>query len=92
MFLYAARMCWRLPTRGEIRFIAMLSANNAFTFLFSKGSYYWSANGAIKVLDSDLEDAPSQPYALARCVYDTWYWGDDQLENRAQFTWGDQPR
>lgn len=83
---------WRLPTRGEIRFIAMLSANNAFTFLFSKGSYYWSANGAIKVLDSDLEDAPSQPYALARCVYDTWYWGDDQLENRAQFTWGDQPR
>lgn len=83
---------WRLPTRGEIRFIAMLSANKAFTFLFSTGSFYWSANGAIKVKDNDVEDAPNQPYALARCVYDTWYWGDEQLEDREQFTWGDARR
>lgn len=87
---------WRLPTRGEIRFIAMLSANNAFAELFSKGSYYWSANGAIHVVAGDVEDAPTQPYALARCVYDSWYWGeDDRLGEgapRTVFTWGDRQR
>lgn len=91
---------WRLPTRAEIRFIAMLSANNAFTFLFSNGSYYWSANGAIHVVAGDVEDAPTKDYALPRCVYDAWYWGeDDRLElvegdnnPRSVFTWGDQAR
>ncbi len=83
---------WRLPTRGEIRFIAMLSANEAFTFLFSNGSYYWSANGAIQVKDKTVLDAPKQTYALTRCVYDTWYWGDSRLEDKTIFTWGDQPR
>ena len=83
---------WRLPTRGEIRFIAMLSANSAFTFLFSKGSYYWSANGAIHVVEGDVQDAPSKTTALARCVYDTWYWGEEQMDDRDTFTWGDQLR
>ncbi|MBR4826545.1 MAG: hypothetical protein IKZ91_01510 [Bacteroidales bacterium] len=83
---------WRLPTRGEIRFIAMLSANSAFTFLFTTGSYYWSANGAIYVVSGDVQDAPSKTTALARCVYDTWYWGDEQMEDRDIFTWGDKER
>ena len=83
---------WRLPTRGEIRFIAMLSKNEAFAKLFSVGSYYWSANGALKVEKADVSDAPDQPAALTRCVYDTWYWGDEQLPDNTVFTWGDQPR
>ena len=82
---------WRLPTRGEIRFVAMLSANKAFTFLFSRGANYWSANGAIHVDDYDVSDIKVND-ALARCVYDTWYWGDDQLEDRTTFTWGDKQR
>ena len=85
---------WRLPTRGEIKFIAMLSANKAFTFLFSEGGYYWSANGAVKVVAGGVEDV-NEEFALGRCVYDIWYWGEqDQLtgENRKVFTWGDRER
>lgn len=82
---------WRLPTRAEIRFIAKLSANKTFTFLFSKNTIYWSANGAIKVTDNDVEDSSSSS-ALLRCVYDTWYWGEAQIDNREQFVWGDRLR
>ena len=85
---------WRLPTRGEIKFIAMLSANKAFTFLFSEGGYYWSANGVVKVVAGGVEDAEEE-FALGRCVYDIWYWGDeDKLtgDNRMVFTWGDRER
>ena len=84
---------WRLPTRGEIRFIAMLSANHAFTFLFSPGSNYWSANGPVKVVSnnqgSTVEDV-DVTIALSRCVYDSWYWGDEQQDDRATFVWGDR--
>lgn len=86
---------WRLPTRGEIRFIAMLSANDAFTFLFSKNNKYWSANGAVLVTSNDVQDLKNEPYALGRCVYDIWYWGeDDQLPvaQRTEFIWGDRER
>ena len=80
---------WRIPTRGEIRFIAMLSANRAFTFLFSFGGTYWSANGCIKVEGNTVVDQ-SVSTALVRCVYDSWYWGDEQHNPRDQFVWGDQ--
>ena len=30
--------------------------------------------------------------ALLRCVYDSWYWGDEQVSNLEQFTWGDAER
>ena len=82
---------WRLPTMGEIQFIATLSSNNIFEFLFGSGATYWSANGAVKVTQGDVSGV-SNTAALSRCVYDSWYWGDDQLENREQFVWGDQPR
>ena len=82
---------WRLPTRGEIEFIAKLSANNAITYLFSSGSTYWSANGAIKV-GTGTVSASNNTTALMRCVYDTWYWGDGQHDPRDQFVWGDMPR
>lgn len=88
---------WRLPTRGEIRFIAMLSVNNAFTFLFSKNSKYWSANGAVQVTNNDVKDLDGETFALCRCVYDIWYWGDDDRlpaegGERKIFTWGDRAR
>lgn len=98
---------WRLPTKGEIKFIAMLSANKAFTFLFSLNGEYWSANGAIRVSSGKVEDSASTK-ALPRCVYDSWYWDDidtkrqkeqknrtfDEflLEQRKSFVWGDEPR
>ena len=82
---------WRLPTQGEINFVAMLSANGAFERLFTNGSSYWSANGGVKVTTGSVTPV-SPSAALTRCVYDSWYWGDEQQENREQFVWGDQPR
>ena len=82
---------WRLPTQGEIHFIAMLSANGAFEPLFSNNSTYWSANGAVKVSSGSVS-IMHPTAALSRCVYDTWYWGNEQLDNREQFVWGDAPR
>ncbi|MBO4447597.1 MAG: hypothetical protein J5764_05685 [Bacteroidales bacterium] len=78
---------WRLPTKGEIKFISMLSANKIFTYLFSN-AVYWSANGAIAVSEGNVTDSNSGN-ALTRCVYDSWYWGDDQHEPRTEFVWGD---
>ena len=80
---------WRLPTSGEIRFMAMLSSNKAFTFLFTTGSTYWSANGAITVGSGGTVTESSSSTALARCVYDTWYWGDEQQDDRNKPVWGD---
>ena len=93
---------WRLPTQGEIHFIATLSANNAFSQLFSSGSTYWSANGGVKVNKGNVENVTPNT-ALLRCVYDSWYWGeDDRLPlgtdpdtgkpYRAHFYWGDRQR
>ena len=82
---------WRLPTQGEIEFIAMLSAKNTFERLFSVGSTYWSANGGVKV-NSNSVSRQNPSKALTRCVYDTWYWGKTQYEPRTQFYWGDKER
>ncbi len=86
---------WRLPTKGEIRFIAQLSANGAFERLFSANGKYWSANGAIQVSGSSVIDV-SDTKAMSRCVYDVWYWGDEQTnhptDGRAHFYWGDDER
>jgi hypothetical protein len=71
---------WRLPTMGEVKFIAMLSSNGVFAELFSNGGTYWSANGAIKVNNGGSVETSTAQEALLRCVYDTWYWGEDQSE------------
>lgn len=86
---------WRLPTKGEIKFMAQLSANGAFARLFSASGKYWSANGGIQVSGSSVTDVTTDK-AMTRCVYDTWYWGDEQtnhpVDGRAHFYWGDQER
>ena len=83
---------WRLPTKGEIRFAAMLSSNNVFAVLFNVNGTYWSSTGAIKVESAGNVKDVSVTEAMLRCVYDTWYWGDEQQENRNEFVWGDRPR
>jgi len=81
---------WRLPTEGEVRFIAMLSAKNTFERLFNINGIYWSANGAVQVTTSSINLKPDATTALLRCVYDSWYWGDDQHDPRDEFVWGDK--
>ena len=81
---------WRLPTKAEIRFASMLSSNGVFEWQFSGN--YWSAHGAITVdkTSGSVKDA-SLTKALIRCVYDSWYWGDNQVDIE-QFTWADSRR
>lgn len=85
---------WRLPTKAEISFSAQLSANGVFTTQFS--DYYWSSNGVVNVKNGTVEPAPSATEAFVRCVYDSWYWGDDRVldENGMPsiFIWGDAQR
>lgn len=84
---------WRLPTKAEIRFASQLSANGHFEWQFS--SNYWSANGAINV-NKDTGEVVDEPnpkdgLALIRCVYDSWYWGDERVD-LTTFTWTDEQR
>lgn len=80
---------WRIPTMSEIRFIAQLSAKGVFEFMF-RGDY-WSANGVVNVNTSNgTVTSSTNSTALLRCVYDSWYWGDEQWNPRSQFVWGDR--
>ena len=78
-----------MPTKGEVKFIAQLSSMGVFEFLFNKGDDYWSANGAVRIGDGTVTDSNSNA-ALLRCVYDSWYWGDEQWNPRSEFVWGDR--
>ena len=87
---------WRIPTEAEIRFISNLSAHGVFEWQF--GGTYWSANGAVYVDKNTkkITPKPNVTVALLRCVYDTWYWGDDRVLDGnglpSIFTWGDRAR
>lgn len=81
---------WRLPTMSEIRFAAQLSSNGIFEWQFNGN--YWSANGAVNVnKDSGVVTESNVTTAFIRCVYDSWYWGDDRVDIET-FTWGDRKR
>jgi len=82
---------WRIPTMSEIKFIAQLSSNGVFEFMFEGN--YWSANGVVKVAKQggSVTPQPTANDALLRCVYDSWYWGDEQWNPRTEFVWGDRP-
>lgn len=84
---------WRLPTEAEVDFIGTLTKYSGFVELFGAKGFYWSANGA-KQPSGALET--NRDYALARCVYDAWYWDpfDDRLpeDERDNYYFGDLPR
>ena len=90
---------WRLPSRAEVKFIAQLSGNKVFEFLFNFGDVYWSANGAITVNKNGTVTNSDKSEALLRCVYDSWYWdkvdgrdGDPRMDDPSKFVWGDKER
>lgn len=84
---------WRLPTMAEISFSSQLSANNVFAWQFSDD--YWSANGVVYVnkATGSVTPKPGTSKAYVRCVYDSWYWGDDRVLDTeglpSIFAWGD---
>ena len=80
---------WRIPTMSEIKFIAQLSAKGVFEPMFK--SKYWSANGVVNVdVSNGSVTSVVADDALLRCVYDSWYWGDEQWNPRTEFVWGDR--
>ena len=81
---------WRIPTMSEIKFIAQLSAKGVFESMFS--GEYWSANSVVKVNreNGTVTILENDHMAYLRCVYDSWYWGDEQWNPRTQFVWGDR--
>ena len=86
---------WRMPTYAEAKFIYILSWEEKIPLLFTNNSSYWSAHGYFMPNNGrvTLNTTQSQngTYSI-RCVYDEWYWGSNQIENKSQFTWGDYPR
>lgn len=80
---------WRIPTEGEIEYIAGLSNRKKIPELFngnyfaSSGRYYAAASGSG---GSFIATTNSRS---VRCVYDVWYWGNDKIPNPNVFTWGD---
>ena len=73
---------WRVPTEAEIEYAISLSLQGLIPVLFN--STYWASSGrAYSYTDKSFDDATQ---AVVRCVYDSWYWGDEKLANTA--TWG----
>ena len=63
---------WRIPTQGEIEFLIQLSDAGFIPSLFN-ARYYNSAGGY-------YESSGSTETAIyVRCVYDTWYWGEEPV-------------
>lgn len=91
---------WRIPTVGEIEFIMKLSIAEKIPALFNSDGYYMSAQGRVytRLNSNNKLEIPESTSgsAFVRCVYDEWYWGDDNIKPGADgkyaFTWGDRPR
>ena len=83
---------WRVPTLGEMKFIATLSYDSVIPQLFTSGSRYWTSAGAVTYND-DIS-LNNNTAAYVRCVYDEWYWENSSQPtvNKKVFTWGDEQR
>jgi hypothetical protein len=84
---------WRIPTQAEISYIVQLSGWDIIPSLFSDNMNYWSAQSTIQVNGQNVTST-SGANGLVRCVYDTWYWGTEQMpvNQRATFVYGDKQR
>ena len=87
---------WRLPTEAEIKFMVKLERQGFVPHLFD--GYYWSSSGKVYDYVNDVfinhrtttsPTNPSQRTTPVRCVYDTWYWGKEEVSAlNGGNTWG----
>jgi hypothetical protein len=71
---------WRLPTLAEIAFFVNLQNLGIVERMFStnNGNGYWtSSKGRIKTSSDMTYNQNYSGTAWVRCVYDTWYWGNE---------------
>ena len=90
---------WRVPTKAEIMFLIQLSEKNKIPTLFTPDANlaaggYWCSSGVVYPLNSGTVEYHEYSEAITyratnwvRCVYDTWYWGQDPIE-AYKTTWG----
>lgn len=91
---------WRLPTKAEIFFLINLSEKDKIPELFTPGAIstggYWCSSGVVYPIGNgvveyyDFDEAASRSGRTTnfpRCIYDTWYWGQDPDEDHLT-TWG----
>ena len=86
---------WRIPTKAEIEYMAMLAGDGKIPVLLSTKTrkgwdytyyYYWGADG--NNYSPDGTNPGTNSTAGIRCVYDAWYWKDTCT--KTTFTWGDK--
>lgn len=75
---------WRLPTEAEIEYCMDLQEKQAIPALFTKSTIgYWASSGR-KITSSgwsdELNKTGTNNTSYVRCVYDTWYWGREEVE------------
>lgn len=90
---------WRVPTKAEIMFLIQLSEKGKIPTLFTpdtsiNNGAYWCSSGVVYPLKSGTVEYHNFTEAASicadnwvRCVYDSWYWGDDNYEEYLT-TWG----
>ena len=91
---------WRLPTMAEVFYLITLSQKGVIPALFTpdenlSAGGYWCADGVVYPLNSGaveyLPTAQAASYHSGtnwpRCVYDVWYWGEDQDSSHLT-SWG----
>lgn len=92
---------WRLPTESELKYAIEISKKGTIPNLFDGN--YWASSG--RYYDgSDWHDSPSGSQEKngmtayignlsigARCVYDIWYWGADEVAALKTSYFNDNP-
>ncbi len=90
---------WRVPTKAEIMFLIQLSEKDKIPTLFTPDANlaaggYWCSSGVVYPLTSGTVEYRKYDEAIrnratnwVRCVYDTWYWGQDNVSAYLT-TWG----
>lgn len=78
---------WRVPTPAELTYILTLIEEDVINPIIYNGGSYFSSFG--RPTFSNTGDAFQNGANSVRCVYDEWYWGDDNCEV-GEFTWGDE--
>ena len=74
---------WRIPTKAEIEFVVNRSTGGDIPTLFNGG--YWASNGQYYNTTDGWQGTDgsitSTNTHYVRCVYDVWYWGNENTGN-----------
>ena len=75
---------WRLPTEEEIKYLNLLNSKDILPNLLngsywaSSGRMYQERGGSFDFQTSYANNTNSH-HASARCIYDSWYWGENPV-------------